>query len=157
MPAMPRLLWLMPLCTLACDGPLDEHPAIVTAAAEVRAPVPSKELFVTDLSVVNDARLNEYKAKKWNTEAEGGFSFGRLVDNMAPSAKQSDRERSDFVMRWLRTWTADQSVNGQVLAARPAIRDVLITPWKLTSVGKLGNKTSDCTAARSTSEVLRRV
>ena len=92
-------------------------------------PVAPKELFVTDLSVVNDPKYASYKPGKWNTDAEGGFSFGRLIDNLSPVEKPTDLQRSATVVNWLRLWETPQSVNGQLIEPRPLIREKVITPW----------------------------
>jgi hypothetical protein len=113
-------------------------------------PIAQKELFVTDVSVVNATSFTNYVKGKWNTDKEGGFSFGRLVDNLARVEKPTDQQRSDLVMNWLRLWETPQTINGQIIAARPRIREVLITPWKLASVGKLGNTSSRCDATPAT-------
>jgi hypothetical protein len=148
---------LLLLTVAACGG---EGPVAGNDSEEVselgqplgitHAPVPSKELLVTDLSVVNDASYVNYAPGKWNIDPTGGFSLGRLVDNMFPYDKPSDRDRSDATMTWLRLWETPYTVNGQVVAARPLIRNTLITPWKLASIGKLGNTAATCTADPST-------
>ena len=149
-------LGCLPSCTAEISVP-EPAPAAANvevlgeiAAAVDHAPVAAKELFVTDLSVVNASAYTSYRPGKWNTNPEGGFSFGRLIDNLSPSEKPDDRQRSDLVVRWLKLWETPQNVNGQVLAARPLIREKLITPWKLSSVGKLGNTAASCTASPDT-------
>lgn len=113
-------------------------------------PVAAKELFVTDLSVVNDPKFTNYKPGKWNTDPEGGFSFGRLIDNLSQVEKPTDQQRSATVMDWLRLWETPQTVNGQTIEARPLIREKVITPWKLASIGKLGNTSTTCSASPTT-------
>ena len=159
----------LPLSTLAavaiafgglagCDAELTTPTAAagtddVTVVAEpliTPAIVPSKEFLVTALSVVDDRRFSDYHPGRWNGDEEGAFSFGRLVDNMIASDKPSDAARSAFVMNWMRTWETPQTVNGQTLAARRAVRDVLITPWKLRSIGRLGNTPQTCSASPTT-------
>lgn len=153
--------WLVASCLTGCiaetGAPDDATPSAPGALGEVaqaatldHTPVAAKELFVTDLSVVNAAKLTTYKPGKWNTDPEGGFSFGRLIDNLSPTEKPSDRQRSDLVMNWLRLWETPQSVNGQSIAPRTLVREKLITPWKLASVGKLGNSSASCTASADT-------
>ncbi len=75
-----------------------------------------KELMITDLSVVNDAR----------TGGPGGaWSFGRLMSAMAGAGQSGGA----FVKDWLGTWQTGSSVNGFALPRRPAIEDKVIRPW----------------------------
>jgi hypothetical protein len=147
---------LLTLGLLGCgagpgDASADENIDDIEQGAVLdHVPVPAKELFVTDLSVVNATKFTTYKPGKWDTEPEGGFSFGRLIDNMSPVDRPNDKQRSDFVMSWLRSWETPQAVNGQVIPARPLIRTLLITPWKLASVGKLGNSAASCSDSPTT-------
>jgi len=157
---MSSFLWVTSgaaVCSLAvagCDlgegesvGGEESAQAESGAKSGLTAINPDKELFITDLRVVNDASTTSYKAGKFNTEREGGFSFGRLIDNMSSVEKPSDAQRSAFVLNWLRQWETPQTVIGQVIPARPLVRSVLITPWKLASIGKLGNNAAKCNAS----------
>ncbi|MFO0746645.1 MAG: hypothetical protein U1F43_13390 [Myxococcota bacterium] len=83
-------------------GEPDTPVAVVDAPLRTSV-VPEKELFVTDLSVVNDAKHEQYAPGKWNTDPNGSWSFGRLIDNLTGLAHPTDRQRSDFVLHWLRT------------------------------------------------------
>src|SRR5438128_12698276 len=92
---------LLLLTVTACGGEspatgndLEELSELAQPLGVTHAPVPSKELLVTDLSVVNDASYVNYAPGKWNIDPTGGFSLGRLVDNMFPYDKPSDRDRS---------------------------------------------------------------
>jgi hypothetical protein len=78
--------------------------------------VTAKELMITDLSVVNDARANG---------ADGPWSFGGLMAAMAPKPEDTSR----FVKSWLATWRTTSSINGFPLEARPDIDKVIIAPW----------------------------
>lgn len=74
-----------------------------------------KELMITDLSVVNDARADG---------PDGAWSFGHLMAQLAPAG-----EASALVKHWLGSWDSATTINGFPLAARPAIRTRLIGPW----------------------------
>lgn len=76
-----------------------------------------KELVITDLSVVNDART---------LGPNGPWSFGGLMTRMAPT----EATAGQFVKDWLATWKSNRSVNSFNVAARPAIEDKVITPWR---------------------------
>jgi len=76
----------------------------------------AKELMITDLSVVNDARASG---------PNGPWSFGGLMGAMAPKPDDAGR----FVKDWLKTWRTTMSINGFPLEARPDIDKVIISPW----------------------------
>ncbi len=78
--------------------------------------VAAKELMITDLSVVNDARASG---------PGGPWSFGGLMAAMAPRPEDADR----FVKSWLKTWQTTTTINGFSLQARPDIEKVVIAPW----------------------------
>ena len=73
-----------------------------------------KELLITDLSVVNDARASG---------AGGAWSFGGLMTALAPG------DAAILVKRWLESYGRRLEVNGFALSPRPAIRVRLIEPW----------------------------
>jgi hypothetical protein len=75
-----------------------------------------KELMITDLSVVNDARAEG---------PDGPWSFGGLMTRMAPS----DAAGPQFVKDWLDTWRKGGSVNSFELDKREAIDAKVIGPW----------------------------
>ncbi len=82
----------------------------------VHEPVKNKELMITDLSVVNDARA---------TGPAGVWSFGGLITAMAgPTAPGT------FVKQWLLKWDAAQTINTFPVARRASIRSLVIDPWK---------------------------
>ncbi|MEW6644381.1 MAG: hypothetical protein AB1586_28030 [Pseudomonadota bacterium] len=74
-----------------------------------------KELMITDLSVVNDARAGG---------PDGAWSFARVMTALA-----DDGKAGDLVKAWLQTWDRSDAVNGFPLPARPAVRDKLVRPW----------------------------
>jgi hypothetical protein len=79
-------------------------------------PVINRELMITDLSVVNDARA---------TTADGPWSFGGAIKAMAGTT-----DPGRFVVDWLLLWNANQTVNGFAVAPRTTIKSVVIDPWK---------------------------
>jgi len=106
---------------------------------------PSRELLITDLSVVNDSRTvynpsggDNQGGQQGGDQVNDSWSFGRLMENMA-----GDHPVSDFVLRWLRTWETNQYVNGFTAPARPNIRSIVIDPWRVASGCPRGN--SPCT------------
>jgi len=147
----PRLAALLGSLTItaSCDGLTDsttvDAPEVVMAPL-VTSVVPEKELFLTSLTAMNDHKYIDYKPGKFNTEPDGGWSFGRLIDNLMTASKPTDQQRSDFVMGWLQTWESPQVVNGQAIAPRALVRSVIIDPWKQRSIGVNGNTATKCAA-----------
>jgi hypothetical protein len=80
---------------------------------------PARELFINDVSVVDDALFSG--------------AFGQLIANMVPERLSSPLGRSQFVLRWLKTWESEQTVNHLVIPARPLIRSLIIDPWRTAS------------------------
>ena len=83
-----------------------------------------KELMIRDVSVVDDAV---------RTAPGGAWTFGTLMENMAPSAAAAP----DMVEAMLSTWLSDQTVNGQVIPARPLMQNLVLTSFPRTANGKL--------------------
>jgi hypothetical protein len=139
-----RRLTVCVLALAAC-GPSEDGQEEVAAIETLRQAVdstsidPARQLFVTDVSVVDDARFTKWDPRRVNTDLDGGWSFGRLIDNMLPDAlhrlkgREKDQASSLFVLHWLRTWEHDQLINGQRVPARPAIRSLVIDPWRTAS------------------------
>jgi hypothetical protein len=73
-----------------------------------------KELMITDLSVVNDARAST---------ANGAWSFGGLMTALAPN------DAPVLVKQWLDSFAQRQQVNGFPLPPRPAMRARLTRLW----------------------------
>lgn len=103
------------------------------AVVDIASIDPARELLVTHVSVVDDTFYTAWAPGKKNTDPQGGWSFGRLIDNMVPEQLRNDWGRSQFVLHWLRMWEQEQTVNGQVIPARPLIRSLVIEPWRAAS------------------------
>jgi hypothetical protein len=116
------------LLTVAACAPTGEQEPEATGqrrqGVDLRSIDPARELFVTDVSVVEAPRYTTWNPAAAHMDPEGGWSFGRLIDNMVPEQLKDtpDRGRSRFVLSWLRTWEQEQLINGQRVPARPAIR-----------------------------------
>lgn len=102
--------------------------AIASAQAEEICTFPTppdisieKELLITALSVVNDARASG---------ASGGWSFGGMMTALAP------RDAAGMVKQWLASFETRQVINRFPLAPRPAVRTRLIEPWMATDGAK---------------------
>lgn len=75
----------------------------------------AKELMITDLSVVNDARAGG---------PAGAWSFARLMTALA-----GDGKAGAVVKAWLETFEHAGTVNGFALPARPAVGERIVRPW----------------------------
>jgi len=120
----------------ACAPPTPEEGDVSTLrqgeVVELSSIDPARELFITDVSVVDDPRYTPWASKK-DPDPEGAWSFGRLIDNMLPEPLRTPYGRSQFLLLWLKTWEQDQTVNGLVIPARPLIRSLIIEPWRAAS------------------------
>jgi hypothetical protein len=110
-----------------------------------RAPDPSRELVITDTSVVEDPKLTTWAPGKADTDLEGGWSFGRLIDNTLEDCQRTPEGRSRFVLGWLGSWESPQQINGFVVEPRPAIRALIVDPWKQASGCDAAQPDDGCT------------
>ncbi len=113
-PGPPRFL---AICTFVLTGIAMPAPARAEDCGFKTPPdiTISKELLMTDLSVVNDVRANG---------PDGAWSFGHLMTAMAPGNDAGER-----VKGWLRSWETASRINGFAVDARPAIPDKIARPW----------------------------
>lgn len=90
-----------------------------------------KTLMITDLRVVEDS-TRTFNPCTGRGNPTGVWTFGEVMRQMAspnPSTIATNLQVSDFVRAWLTTWNNPQTVNGDVLDARPAIQN-LINTWE---------------------------
>jgi Concanavalin A-like lectin/glucanases superfamily len=85
---------------------------------------PRKELEIRDVSVVEDPL---------RTGPGGAWSFGHLMENMAPTPADAPA----MVEELLSTWLTAQPVGGFTVAARPAMQDLILAPFPRTAGGAL--------------------
>lgn len=111
------------------------------AAANTCTVDPAKELFITDVSVVDDCYRTTWNGTCSGTEASpatrGAWTFGRVMEGVFGT--NDPKKLSNRVRQWLNTWTEEQTVNGQTVQARRAMRDLVLRPWERASGGN-GNK-----------------
>lgn len=100
---------------LAADPALKDHSLTITTPAVVEDPARS---FNPCTGVGNPA---------------GAWAFARLVTEMA-NTPLTGVQPKDFLLQWLQTWSADQSVNGDLIAKRPGI-SAIINAWQSLSSG----------------------
>jgi hypothetical protein len=132
-----RLIGLT-MVPLLCSSPtLAENadpPAIDPTAVSCPASIDvEKELMIRNLSVVEDP-IRTHWTGSLTDPADGAWTFGRLMTNMAGS-----RDPEAFIRHWLALWATPQVVvNGFGVAARPSIQAVLdIWPKTVDGKGKL--------------------
>lgn len=126
-------LW-MSVALAACGGPEmeleegDDDAALLdqeidfdtTESGLCSAVSPSKELMIRHLAVVNDPVRTTWTGSLTNPN-DGAWHFGRLMTQMAPPGANA----SDFVNNFLRQFATNRTINGQVVAGRPAINAIL--------------------------------
>jgi len=113
-------------------------------------PIPSctvntaKELFITDLSVVEDCVRTTWTGVcpiPVAPATRGAWTFGKLVEGLAGTTNAS--KLNGFVRRWLNQWNRDITVNSDTVPQRPNIQTLVIDPWEAAS----GSTTLDMTKA----------
>ncbi|HKP62745.1 MAG TPA: hypothetical protein VJV78_38680 [Polyangiales bacterium] len=83
--------------------------------------VPSRELLIRHLSVVDDAS---------RTLGDGAWTFGRLMRRLAADAPA-------LTEGMFESFTSPQLINGFKVAARPNMRSTVLEPWPRTAAGEL--------------------
>jgi hypothetical protein len=109
----------------------------VVKAADTCTVVPSKELFITDLSVVEDCYRTSWSGSCQGTltpATRGAWSFGKVMEGVFNTTDQ--KKLAKHVRQWLRLWEKDQIVNGELVEARRAMRDLVLKPWEKASHGE---------------------
>ncbi|MFT3824689.1 MAG: hypothetical protein QM731_12245 [Chitinophagaceae bacterium] len=92
-------------------------------------------LTVTDPGVVSDTSRT-FNPCSGVGNPNGAWAFGKLVTDMAGSSGVTPK---DFLLQWLQTWQTDQTVNGDVIAKRTAISQI-ISAWSTLSGGSFDIK-----------------
>jgi hypothetical protein len=98
--------------------------------------VPNKELFITDVSVVDDCFRTTWFAAcppAVLPATRGAWTFGGLMPGLFGTINPAIL--STEVTRWLKEWTFNKVVNGELVPARPAVQAQVINPWLAASGG----------------------
>lgn len=90
-----------------------------------------RELLMRDLDVVEDPLRTTFDGPAEDPRT-GAWTFGRLMEQLAPS----DAEAPAMVERMFSTWLTDQHINGFNVAAKPNLRRLVLDSWPRTD-GKL--------------------
>jgi hypothetical protein len=97
---------------------------------------PTRELMITDLSVVNDPARTFDTCTNTGTPM-GIWTFGHLMSEMA-NQPVTGNDPSDFVRKWLSSWETNQSINGFTVPNRNSgIHSRIIDSWPKLANGKL--------------------
>jgi hypothetical protein len=108
-------------------------PSIIFAPA---SPAAGKSLLINDPNVVGPVGD---PSRTWDPctgagTRMGAFTFGRLMTEMA-NQPLTGISPSAFVMQWLQTWQANQTINTFTVPARPNVATQIINPWLAASGG----------------------
>lgn len=90
-----------------------------------------KTLMITDLRVVEDTSRT-FNPCTGVGNPNGVWTFGAIMRQMASpdtNTIANNAQVSAFVRNWLDTWNSPQTINGELLNARPAIQN-LINIWE---------------------------
>jgi hypothetical protein len=109
------------------------NPGIIDLLLPVSARFKQNSLVVTDPSVINDPSRTYNPCTNTGTPG-GAWTFGKLMKEMANQTLTGIKPE-DFVLNWMNTWKTDQTVNGDVISARPAIQSKVIDVWQTLSGG----------------------
>ncbi len=97
---------------------------------------PARELFIRDLSVVNDCFRTTWTglcAKPVQPATRGAWTFGKLMEGLAGTTDPA--QLSAFTLAWLNHWKIDLTINGDPVPKRPNVQSFVIQPWLTASGG----------------------
>jgi hypothetical protein len=107
-------------------------PSIVFAPV---SPAPGRSLLINDPGVVGTGDPSRTWDPCTGTGTKmGAFTFGHLMTEMA-NQPLTGINPSTFVMQWLQTWQASQTINTFNVPARPNIATQVINAWLAASGG----------------------
>jgi hypothetical protein len=101
--------------------------------------VPEKELFVREVSVVDDCLRTTWgpciggSGSMPTPATQGAWTFGARMQSVAGTTDPA--KLSTFALNWLHSWSTSQTINGDVVPARPNIQSVVIDNWMNASGG----------------------
>lgn len=90
-----------------------------------------RELLVRHVSVVDDPIRTTFDAPQ--DPRAGAWTFGKLMENMAPTPADAPA----FTEQLFSTWLTHQTVNGFIVPARPAINSLVLQSWPRLPGGSL--------------------
>jgi hypothetical protein len=101
--------------------------------------IPEKELFITDVSVVDDCLRTTWGPCLSTPNpplpaTQGAWTFGARMASLAGTNNAGTL--STFTVNWLHIWSSNQTVNSDLVPARPNVQTLVINPWLAASGGK---------------------
>jgi hypothetical protein len=108
--------------------------------------IPDKELFITDVSVVDDCLRTTWGPCLSTPNpplpaTQGAWTFGTRMASLAGTTNAATL--STFTINWINHWLVNQTINGDPVPARPSAQSI-IDQWRAASGGA---KTLDMTKA----------
>ena len=99
---------------------------------------PAKELFITDVSVVDDCLRTTWgpciTPPPPPPATQGAWTFGARMASIAGTNNAATL--STFTINWLHQWSVIQTINGDPVPARPNVQALIIDPWLAASGSK---------------------
>ncbi|HEU4409451.1 MAG TPA: LamG domain-containing protein, partial [Polyangiaceae bacterium] len=93
----------------------------------------ARELFIRNLSVVDDPLRTTFAAAPPGDPRRGAWTFGRLMTDAAPSPEVAP----EFVEQVFNTWLSPQTVNTFDVPARSAMQQLVLSAWPRLPDGRL--------------------
>jgi len=107
-------------------GEVEVNALLIDAADCVSEIKPEKSLFITDLSVVED-QSRTYNVYTGVGNPTGAWTFGTLMANIE-NGTHADGVRG-FLKDWVKNWTANQTIQGELVKSRDFVLITFIAPW----------------------------
>jgi hypothetical protein len=99
---------------------------------------PVRELFITDVSVVDDCFRTSWTGSCPAPVApatRGAWTLGGLLPGVFGT--NDPAQLSSLTIQWLHQWTVDQTINGDIVPARVFMQSDIIDPWLQASGGTI--------------------
>jgi len=110
------------------------NPSIFALTGSIPEHVKTHSLMVTDLDVVEDPTRIYNPCDNTGTK-NGVWTFGELMRQLAspsPTSIATDATTIQFILDFLNTWDANNTVNGELIPARSNINNI-IADWRALS------------------------
>ena len=125
-------------------GTLSEQQAVRTSRETSLLPIrstctvrPNKELFITDVSVVDDCYRTTWTGPCLTpaspTATRGAWTVGKLLEGIFGTTNAATL--SSQTTAWLNQWATLKTINGDPVPARTAVQSQIIAPWLAASGG----------------------
>ncbi len=97
---------------------------------------PDKELFITDVSVVDDCYRTTWTGSCLSSSLaanRGAWTLGKLLEGIFGTTNPATL--SNQTINWLNQWATLKTINGDPVPARTAVQSQIIGPWLAASGG----------------------